>query len=66
MAKRQRDPRSSPAIVQVSIAPTETLVLGDTEIRWTEIFAAAGKTYHPLRLRLSEARRDSAVALDSF
>ena len=30
MAKRRRDPRSSPAIVQVSIAPTETLVLGDT------------------------------------
>jgi predicted metalloprotease len=28
------------------------LVLGDTEDRWTEIFAAAGKTYHPPRLRL--------------
>ncbi len=27
-------------------------VLGDTEDRWTEIFAAAGKTYHPPRLRL--------------
>src|SRR5579863_7891408 len=23
------------------------MVLGDTEDRWTEIFAAAGKTYHP-------------------
>ncbi len=28
------------------------LVLGDTEDRWKEIFAAAGKAYHPPRLRL--------------
>jgi uncharacterized protein len=28
------------------------LVLGDTEDRWTEIFAASGKTYHPPTLRL--------------
>jgi len=28
------------------------LVLGDTEDRWKEIFAAAGHTYHPPRLRL--------------
>jgi uncharacterized protein len=27
-------------------------VLGDTEDRWTEIFAAGGKTYHPPTLRL--------------
>jgi len=27
-------------------------ILGDTEDRWTEIFAAAGKTYHPPTLRL--------------
>ena len=27
-------------------------VLGDTEDRWTEIFAASGRTYHPPRLRL--------------
>ena len=27
-------------------------MLGDTEDRWKEIFAAAGKTYHPPRLRL--------------
>ncbi len=27
-------------------------VLGDTEDRWTEIFASMGKTYHPPRLRL--------------
>jgi len=28
------------------------VVLGDTEDRWSEIFAAAGKTYHPPKLRL--------------
>jgi len=28
------------------------MVLGDTEDRWTEIFAAGGKTYHPPKLRL--------------
>jgi uncharacterized protein len=28
------------------------MVLGDTEDRWAEIFAAAGKTYHPPKLRL--------------
>jgi uncharacterized protein len=28
------------------------LVLGDTEDRWTEIFSASGKTYHPPKLRL--------------
>src|SRR5246500_5020552 len=27
-------------------------ILGDTEDRWTEIFAGAGKTYHPPKLRL--------------
>jgi uncharacterized protein len=27
-------------------------ILGDTEDRWTEIFAAAGRTYHPPKLRL--------------
>jgi uncharacterized protein len=28
------------------------LVLGDTEDRWTEIFNASGRTYHPPKLRL--------------
>ncbi len=28
------------------------MVLGDTEDRWTEIFAANGRTYHPPKLRL--------------
>jgi len=28
------------------------LVLGDTEDRWTEIFAVNGRTYHPPKLRL--------------
>src|SRR6478609_7687782 len=27
-------------------------VLGDTKDRWTEIFSASGKTYHPPKLRL--------------
>src|SRR5215475_13184673 len=27
-------------------------ILGDTEDRWTEIFAASGRTYHPPKLRL--------------
>ena len=29
-----------------------TAVLGDTEDRWTEIFAASGRTYHPAKLVL--------------
>jgi hypothetical protein len=39
-------------------APTDAtgkfvaMVLGDTEDRWSEIFSAAGRTYHPPRLRL--------------
>lgn len=28
------------------------LVLGDTEDRWTEMFASSGRTYHPPKLRL--------------
>jgi predicted metalloprotease len=28
-------------------------ILGETEDRWTEIFAAIGRTYHPPKLRLS-------------
>ena len=28
------------------------LILGDTEDRWTEIFVASGRTYHPPKLRL--------------
>lgn len=28
------------------------MVLGDTEDRWSEVFAASGRTYHPPRLRL--------------
>jgi len=38
------------------------LVLGDTEDRWTEIFAAAGKTYHPPRLRLFSGSEPTACA----
>jgi uncharacterized protein len=50
--------QSAPAPQVGSGTPTDptgkfvALVLGDTEDRWTEIFAAAGKTYHPPKLRL--------------
>jgi len=37
-------------------------VLGDTEDRWKEIFAAAGKTYHPPRLRLFSRSEPTACA----
>ena len=37
------------------------LVLGDTEDRWKEIFAASGKTYHPPRLRLFSGSRADAL-----
>jgi uncharacterized protein len=38
------------------------LVLGDTEDRWTEIFAAAGKIYHPPKLRLFAVSEPTACA----
>ena len=50
--------QTSPAPPVTAGTPTDpngkfvALVLGDTEDRWKEIFAAAGKTYHPPRLRL--------------
>jgi len=37
---------------QDAIGKFVALVLGDTEDRWTEIFAASGQTYHPPKLRL--------------
>ncbi len=39
------------------------LVLGDTEDRWTEIFAASGKTYHPPRLRLFSGSEPTPCAM---
>jgi len=39
------------------------LVLGDTEDRWKEIFAAAGKTYHPPRLRLFSGAEQGGCGL---
>ena len=53
-------PRSKPAQLRPVTAGTPNdptgkfvaLVLGDTEDRWTEIFAASGRTYHPPKLRL--------------
>ena len=50
--------QTAPAPQVSSGTPTDptgrfvALVLGDTEDRWTEIFAGAGKTYHPPKLRL--------------
>jgi predicted metalloprotease len=50
--------QSAPALQVGSGTPSDptgrfvALVLGDTEDRWTEIFAASGKTYHPPKLRL--------------
>jgi uncharacterized protein len=50
--------QTSPAPPVTAGTPTDpngkfvAQVLGDTEDRWKEIFAAAGKTYHPPRLRL--------------
>ncbi len=39
------------------------LVLGDTEDRWTEIFAAEGRTYHPPKLRLFARSEPTPCAL---
>jgi len=38
------------------------LVLGDTEDRWSEIFAASGRTYHPPKLRLFAGSAPCAFA----
>jgi len=39
------------------------LVLGDTEDRWTEIFTASGRTYHPPKLRLFSGAEDGGCGL---
>jgi predicted metalloprotease len=50
--------QTSPAPPVTASKPTDAsgkfvaLVLGDTEDRWTEIFAQSGRTYHPPKLRL--------------
>jgi len=38
-------------------------VLGDTEDRWSDIFAAMGKTYHPPRLRLYTGALDGGCGM---
>ena len=38
-------------------------VLGDTEDRWTDIFAAMGRTYHPPRLRLYDGAIDGGCGM---
>src|SRR5689334_22047002 len=42
------------------------LVLGDTEDRWTEMFAASGKTYHPPKLRLFARSEPTPCAFARF
>jgi uncharacterized protein len=39
------------------------LVLGDTEDRWSEIFRASGRTYHPPKLRLFSGAEPGACGL---
>jgi len=39
------------------------LVLGDTEDRWSEIFSAGGKTYHPPKLRLFAGSEPGACGM---
>jgi uncharacterized protein len=39
------------------------LVLGDTEDRWTEIFTASGRTYHPPKLRLFSGAEEGGCGL---
>jgi predicted metalloprotease len=51
----QQGGQAPPATAGTPSDPTGkfvALVLGDTEDRWTEIFAASGRTYHPPKLRL--------------
>src|ERR1700693_5256875 len=49
--------------------PTDALghflpqVLGDTEDRWSEIFSASGRTYHPPKLRLFHNSEPGACGL---
>jgi predicted metalloprotease len=38
-------------------------VLGDTEDRWTDIFASMGRTYHPPRLRLFTGALDGGCGM---
>jgi predicted metalloprotease len=40
-----------------------SLVLGDTEDTWKEIFAASGRTYHPPRLRLFSGAEQGGCGL---
>jgi predicted metalloprotease len=45
-------PQVAPGTASDATGKFVTLVLGDTEDRWSEIFSASGKTYHPAKLRL--------------
>ncbi len=54
--------RSPPARRPTPTGDFVALVLGDTEDRWTEIFAASGRTYHPPKLRLFSGSEPAAAA----
>ena len=45
-------PQVAPGTASDATGKFVALVLGDTEDRWSEIFSASGKTYHPPKLRL--------------
>ena len=56
----QQGGRAPPVTAGTPTDPTGrfvALVLGDTEDRWSEIFTASGRTYHPPKLRLFSRRR---------
>ena len=51
-SQSQQAPQVSTGTPTDSTGRFVALVLGDTEDRWSEIFAAGGRTYHPPKLRL--------------
>ncbi len=61
--------QTSPAPPVTAGTPTDETVkfvasvLGDTEDRWNEIFSAAGKTYHPPKLRLFSGSEPTPCAM---
>jgi len=51
-SQSQQAPQVSTGTPTDSTGRFVALVLGDTEDRWSEIFQASGRTYHPPKLRL--------------
>jgi uncharacterized protein len=50
--RQESAPQVAPGTPSDATGKFVALVLGDTEDRWSEIFSASGKTYHPPKLRL--------------